>query len=170
MKKWMLLLLLPLLLLFGCSDQEDAQEGTQFWYLNSTYQYGTEASMFACEYRSIDNADLLPALANYLSGPTHTDKISPFPKDTAVLSCNTDNGILSVTLSREFLQASPAQISCASICLAKTGTALTGCATVQIFTEDNPDTAYLQLDHGDYMLYDDVITDVVNTPENEVTQ
>ena len=168
MKKLILLLLFPLLLLCGCSEDEVKEGGTAFWYLRNNYQYGTQASMFDAAHVNTDGLNIPDTLALYLKGSSDQDLKSPFPDGTTLVAYKEDNDTVTVTLNMAFADGSPAQVSCSAICLIKTLSGITDCSTLLICLENAPDSVYLQLTADDYALFDDVITDVVTSPDSEV--
>lgn len=168
MKKCIIPLLVFLLLLCGCSQKAKTNTGTAFWYLRGNYQYGPEISMFACEYVNTDGLDTEAALKQYLEGPADAELRSPFHAGTVLVGYLEEEGAAKVTLSQEFASGNESDTHCAAICLAKTLNGFTGCEDLQIFLADAPDTVFLQLTPQDFALYDEVITDMVETPENEV--
>lgn len=168
MKKLMILLLLfPLLA--ACAGEKVTDGGTELWYLRSTYHYGTEASMFACEYTETVVTDPISALTSYFKGPRDHTLRNPFPENTALVRYETRDGTAAVTVSDAFAQGSPADIQCAAVCLAKTVAGISQCDTVSIYLESEPKNLYMCLSAADFSTTDNVITDVVTTPENEVT-
>lgn len=166
--------LIPLLLLFillcGCTEQAQPASDAEFWYLRSDYQYGPKASMFVPVAPSANMDDVASALTVYLQGPAAPELRSPFPANTQLVSYYAEDGIASVTVTDAFANAAPAAVNCAAICLTNTVISLSECHTVRIYTESTPQVPYLQLTAQDFAVYDDIITDVITSPESEVPQ
>ena len=135
MKKLLLSMLL-LLLLAGCSRSADT-ELVRFYYEAQTQDGFSETGCLDYEEYSLSEAEKNPEglLAAYWKGPQSDRLVSPFPEELTLLSCETkDTGILLV-VEDSFSAYSDFQKQLVMACLTKTLEEYGGFQTVTVKTK-----------------------------------
>ena len=134
----MLAAVLMLLLFAGCTAREiDAPAPVQpfrFYYQAVETDYSSPEGLIAPEVRDLGAASLtdLELFRLYLMGPEREGLVSPFPKDTEMLSVRRSGSVLYLRLSQAYSAQSGVYQSISDACLAKTGLELEGIRQVRI--------------------------------------
>ncbi len=135
MKRWIPFLICCTLILslYGCDRSVSSQSHVRFYY-RSEDPVGT---LITCEERTDlpKNAELTDLLQIYLQGPQNTSLVTPFKRNTTLVSVTQEGAKLYVTLSREHARLSGQDLIIACGCFATTCFALTDAASVTIRTE-----------------------------------
>jgi len=168
MKQIIALCLFVLLLLFGCSSENDGQSVT-FYYPRVTYTQNSDDSVVAAETREDINPGTLAQLLNqYLQGPKDPLLKNPFPKDTSILSVYIREDTVYVTVSDHLAQLNGVNLIIACTSLGKTAAHMYQTSDACIICE----TAQLDgknsiLISDSTILYLDTVTTETTTPVTE---
>lgn len=132
--KRMILLILAALLLCACSAPQDPGS---FYYRNDEIRYDGSNGVIASEVRDIAQlrADPDALWAAYFSGPEDADLVSPFPRDTQVISWKQDGGTLLLQMNHSFSELSGIDLTVACSCIARTAFDIIGVDAVQIYVD-----------------------------------
>jgi len=159
MKRFFSLLLAPLLLLslVGCGNTISDQ--TNFYYCNVNYQFGDNNSVIVSETRDITShkEDVPYLISLYLAGPSSKKLESPFPKNTKLISVETNSTGTTVELSNLERQLSDAEFILACACLTLSTMEFTYSEQVTIISGSKTIT----MDRNDLMLYDTITAETV---------
>lgn len=154
MKRLMCLILSLLLFAFsGCQRQDDPS--VCFYYLRSEYVYGVEDGVIASETRDIAMQDIGYLLELYLKGPQNETLVSPFPRNTRLISTHMQEGVLSLELSEEFTTLEDMDLTLAAGCIASTCFSLTDAQSVRITAVSSRDEISIVLSRDSLTLVDD---------------
>ena len=142
MKKACALFLCLALLLAGCGTRgqtDRIQSPYTYYYRTAQVDYAAEDGVIRGETREISGheGDLTWILEDYFRGPESEDLVSPFPKDLALLDCQTKEGAVLLKLSEEFSNLSGIELSVAAACIART-----------LFGTEEVDSVSLTVDGG----------------------
>ena len=134
------LLLIWLLPLIACSNQDNIHVPVKYYYLRNEVLFNTQDGVICHEVReSKENESNFPQLLrDYLTGPLTNECRSPFPKDIALVSLRTDESMLIITLSDNFADLTGLDLTLACVCLAMTAIEITDAQSVSIQTENVP--------------------------------
>ena len=136
MKKQLCLLLILLLLLplMGCSSGEN--NSVPFYYCRKpeAYQYFAEDGVIHAEYRDLlgHRNDLGYMVSLYLAGPLEEGLISPFPKTARLLSFHQESASIRIELSDMGRSLTDPEFTLACACLTLTCLDFTHCNEVII--------------------------------------
>lgn len=129
MKRMTLPLLLLCLLLWGCGSS--GKESIEFYYLRTSYVYGSEDGVIAAETRE-HSGSLEYLLSLYLRGPLDDGLKSPFPAGCEILEIRQERRSLRLTLDQSLGQLKDLDRTLACACLARTCFGLTDVQEVRI--------------------------------------
>jgi hypothetical protein len=133
--KRVLTVLLAVLLLSGCSDQEHPPQIT-FYYPRGTFGQYSEDSVIASEIRENAGAfATLDILNLYLEGPMDPLLINPFPEDIRVLTVRVMEDTVYVVVTDELSQLSGVALVLACTALGKTASAMAQTGNAEIRCE-----------------------------------
>ena len=155
MKRFAAILLIFALLLSGCSVfGSRIKEPVTFYYVQSSYQYGSDSPVIVTETREASGRmhDLPYLIRLYLTGPLEDDRESPFPRSVTLVSVGRTEDTVEITLSDSAGSLSDAQYSLACACLSLTCINITGAENVRISSADRSIT----LSASDLMLTDQI--------------
>ena len=109
-----------------------------FYYSYNEMSFGSDDQAIGYEERIIhaDSLDYDVIMAEYLEGPQSADLKSPFPKDTEIISIIVDQQIAYIVMSDNFSDLTGIELTLACACISLTTEKITGCAQVQISTEN----------------------------------
>lgn len=126
--------LILLLSLCGCLSQEALQAPVEFFYLRTSFAYGTNDGVITSELRESAGHmnDLRYMLLLYLQGPLDTNLSSPFPAGCRIIDIEESGDELTITLNANFTALQDMDLSLACVCLARTCMSLTDVQTVHI--------------------------------------
>lgn len=119
----LLLILLCCLTTVGCSFPGSANEDTVlFYYPRSEFRYGDPDGVLLCEQRNMPGhgKDLTYIISMYLLGPETEALTLPFPAHTRLLTLDSKENTLVITLSDTQDSFADVQYTLACACLAKT--------------------------------------------------
>ena len=164
-----LLLLLACVFLPGCQAQEvlapNQPDNIYFYYMRQPLGYGEENGVIGAQ--SVDlrgwDVDYLQLMRLYLNEPTEAGLRMPIPGDVSVLSVTVDNGVATVTMSRNFSQLSGYNLTIAACCITKTLCQFEDIQTVRLRAQ-NAQLAgdeYLELSEDSAVLTDSGIDEAV---------
>ncbi len=131
------LVLALLLSLAGCAGGQP-QVPANFYYRRAQTAYTGPDGVIAPEVREIRGMeqDLDALLDAYFSGPEDASMLSPFPRESQVLSWQSSEDALLLTMNEAFCALSGIELSIACACIAKTMLELTDAALVQFQAEE----------------------------------
>lgn len=129
MKRMTLLLLILCLLLCGCGSS--GKESVEFFYLRTSYVYGSEDGVIAAETRE-HSGSLEYLLSLYLRGPLDDGLKSPFPVGCEILEVRQESKSLQLTLDQSLSRLKDLDRTLACACLAKTCFGLTDAQEIRI--------------------------------------
>lgn len=160
MKKWLPILLILLLILPGCSSEEE--NTVQFYYLRKEVTFGSQDSVIAAETREIheENPDLKYLLTLYLKGPLDETLEMPVGRNVRVTNLSQDGDSLTVSFSSELSYLDDIDLTIACACISQTCFALTD---VQILRIEAPAVEYgtpilFTIHRDSFLLFDDTTT------------
>jgi hypothetical protein len=167
--KRILSLLLALLLiasLWGCTRQEDPDKPITFYYSRAEYVYGNEGSVMGAEEREWNGQsdDLKGILTLYLNGPLNETLQSPFPSGTALVEIIVIDRQLIISLNNKLSLLSGIDLTLACACLSKTCFQLTDAEQITIKspeTEAHP-AVYVTLSRNS-IAFSDTVTQAKTT-------
>lgn len=144
MKRLIIMLLIPLLLLSGCTlPDRSIKDPVEFYYLRSCSSSDDYKDYFAegaivAESREASGHrdDLYYLISMYLRGPLSPQMESPFPSGSAVTKVWQEGDTLYVNLNAAAANAEDLQLTLVWACLAKTCMALTDAATIHLESRD----------------------------------
>lgn len=154
----LLMALMLLFLLIGCSQTETAVEGSvKFYYRAAEVTFGTENGVITSEIRDINTDDMESVLHAYLKGPKNEKLISPFPENLTVESFDSGPARTSITLSAHIADLKDGELTIACACIAKTVFELTGTRSVEIKSDSGliGGMQSVILMRNDLIVYDD---------------
>ena len=161
-----LLALICLICLWGCSDTHDAKTAN-FYYVRESYIYGQEDGVMAAESRSIEGlTNVQDILVEYLKGPQDLSLVSPFPADIEIVDYLYQGETLHITLCAHIVTLTKAKQVLACACMARTAMELTGAKSVH-FQTDDADFARMDpivIDRESILLYDNYNTSAPTEP------
>lgn len=149
------------MLLSGCTLSTSSDAGTYQFYYQSVASANNiiASSVLASEKRKADLSEDTPIqdlVALYLEGPKSDKLLSPFPKDTIVLSCLNYNGDVTLELGGSYRNMDGVAKTIAQACLVNTISQLDGVQTVTVRNDGgtlaNVDSRALS--GGDFILVD----------------
>ena len=164
MKK-ILCLLLPAILLWGCTNIDSTPDNPiSFYYISQEVEYAPGSSLI--QELVVDGSEMgdsLDAILTvYLLGPGADSQLkSPFPSGTTLVGVSGTDDILYVTLSARFARLSGADLTAACACLAKT------CFSLQNVNRVRIETYEATLDGAEYieMTADSIVLSESGIPE-----
>lgn len=127
-----------LLILIGmasCNQKESFVEPVVFYYPRSEFGIGKDDSVISQEIREGTQLNVNKLLDSYFLGPLDAQLANPFPEGTRLISMNTEELTLYLTLSDEFASLAGIELTVACASIAKTCKELTGAETVVIRAE-----------------------------------
>lgn len=159
MRKWIALLLCTALLLSlpGCSAEGPAIE-RQFYYRRVSIDHESTESVIGSEARDISAySDISDILEAYLAGPDSQELISPFPRESRVLSWTLLNDSLILTMNEAFCALSGIELTIACTCIMRTMTGIQPVTSVQFQAEEGllGGEKLLTFSESSVTLYDD---------------
>ena len=117
-----LLLVLGLLIpVSGCSEETLQSPGT-FYYRSAQTAFDTPDGVVAPETRELAGMehDAAAILKAYFAGPEDPSLVSPFPRDTKMVSWEIRDGVFSLTMNDAFAGMTGVELTIACVCAAKT--------------------------------------------------
>lgn len=136
MKRILSLILVLLLIasLWGCTRQEDSDKPLTFYYSRVEYVYGNDGSVMGGEEREWNGKtdDLEGILTLYLNGPLDETLQSPFPAGTALVEIIVIDRQLIISLNNKLSLLSGIDLTLACACLSKTCFQLTDAEQIAI--------------------------------------
>ena len=154
MKRFICLMLALLLLLLcgGCADS--LSKDATFYYCTADYQFGKDTPVILGESRDISGheGELSYLVALYLAGPSGKKLVSPFPKNTKLVSVQTEDDHVTIELSYLGRQITDSRFVLACACLTLTTMDVTDAQSVTILSGERSIT----MDAKDLLLYDSV--------------
>lgn len=137
MKKAIPLLLCVLFLLTGCKQNENtAQDTVRFYYCKNSETFSVGESYIISEERAITENDLTELLGIYLKGPESTEYRTPFTNSLSVISCETVEDTVFLTLSNPIARLTGSKLTVACACISLTVLDYTQAETVVIRAQD----------------------------------
>lgn len=132
------ILIISLMLTLCACDFFNAglKEPVTFYYQRTDYQYGVESGVIASEEREASGhtGDLSFLITLYLAGPLDEELVSPFPRNTQLLSVQKNQDTIRVELSDIGDRITDSQYSLACGCLTLTCLNLTESTNVTIIS------------------------------------
>ena len=174
MKRLIIMLLIPLLLLSGCSfPDQGIKDPVEFYYLRSCNGsedfkiYFAEGAIVAeSREASGHKDDLYYLISMYLRGPLSPQMESPFPSGAAVTKVWQEGDHLYVNLNAASANAEDLQLTLVWACLAKTCMALTDAATIHLESRDiGGKTLFQQTVTKDSLIWDEPFPSAADTAE-----
>lgn len=164
--KRLLLLSLAVLVLVGCSQENDPGK-MRFSYPRAEFSYNRADSVIVSEFREVDRSLSVGALLSmYLEGPMDSTLVNPFPQGLSIQSVWNDGHTLFITVSDHMATLSGAPLILACSCLGRTAMDISGAASADIRCES------LLLDgkksitvNADTVIYTDTIVSYENETE-----
>ena len=151
MRRFLCMILFFALILGGCSGKESAS----FYYCRNDYIYNSADGVITSEKRDItghaDDLGLLVSL--YLMGPLEKNLHSPFPAETKLISVDTSDTTLVLTISDVGYALSESEYTLACTCLALTCLEFTQSSTVTIVSGEKS----ISIDPAQLTLYDSAL-------------
>ncbi len=138
-KVW--LLLLPLLLLCGCSHKSE-EGGVSFYYLAAEVEIGSTSELFQTELRQMDETrPWKERVQLYLTGPVDENLRNPFPRNVTVRSATLreKEQVLELTLSQEYAQLTGIGRTLANACLTLTLTEYASVERIELHCDNGED-------------------------------
>ena len=131
----LLLSIAVILSLTGCRSD---LKPVDFYYPRQTdsIQFGVPDGLISSDPREVagHTGDLRYLISLYLRGPLDSGLQSPFPEGTMLEDISTEDGVVTVSLSREFSQLSGMELTLACACLSSTCFGLTDAEFVTILS------------------------------------
>ena len=154
-------LILPLLLLCGCSSRDDqVQDPVTFYYLRSEVSYDAPDGVLVSETATATGhvGDLHYMLALYLAGPSNDQFTSPFPQDVRLKSVSSGDTVLTVELQGSFKAMEDLAVTKACACLAMTCFSMTDAGSISIRLLDPKENSEktVEIGRNDLILTDSV--------------
>ena len=174
MKRLIIMLLIPLLLLTGCTfTDQSIKDPVEFYYLrscrgNEDYKgYFAEGAIIPeTREASGHKDDLYYLLSMYLRGPLSSQMESPFPSRSAVTKVWQEGDTLYVSLNAATANAEDLQLTLVWACIAKTCMALTDATTVQLESRDiDGKMLFQQTVTEDVLIWDEPFPTAADTAE-----
>ena len=136
MRRFVALTLLCAVLLSGCSFLgSDSAQSYHFYYQSVASANNISSSVIQSEVRQIplsQQSSVTDLVEQYLAGPKSDTLLSPFPKDTTVVSCTDQGGALTIVLGGSYRTMDGIGRTIAQACLVKTLLQLDGIQTVTV--------------------------------------
>lgn len=124
------------LALLGCGS--DNSSNVLFYYCRSAdeFQYFKEDGVIAPEKRDLTghHNDLRYLVSLYLAGPLNEELITPFPKNTRLISVQVEENTVQIELSEQGSSLTDSAFSLACACLTLTCLDYTACTEVTIIS------------------------------------
>ena len=137
MKRFLLILLSVLLLLtmFGCTQEEALEKPVNFYYRRSNIEYKQEGGVIAAEQRESlgHETDVRYLLSEYLKGPASGGLQQVFPEGMTIVSMYYEDKNIKMTFSFHLAELTGMDLTIACACLTMTVMELTGAESVQIY-------------------------------------
>ena len=153
-----------LLSLSACSlSTSNSTDHVTFYYCRDEYAFGTTAGVMDSEQRYVSThaEDLEYLLSLYFVGPMDEDLISLFPDQTRLLSVESQNHHLLVTISDAAGIMDDSQFTLACACMTMTCLELADYETVEIICGERTVT----MGRENLLLYDEIVTEQPTTEE-----
>ena len=133
--KRIIVIVLCIVLLCGCSVAKDIREPVSVYYRTSQISYGAEEGLIGSEKREFYNRrnELKRFLNEYLSGPNTQKLSSPFPVGASVLEVTESETNIKLMLNLPFLQLTASQLTLAYACISMTLFEVTDVQTVDLY-------------------------------------
>ena len=133
--KHIIVILLCIVLLCGCSAEKDLREPVSVYYRTSQITYGAEEGLIGTEKREFYNRrnELKKFLNEYLAGPITQKLSSPFPTGASVLEVTESDSNIKLMLNLPFLQMSASELTLAYACISRTLFEVTDVQTVDLY-------------------------------------
>lgn len=163
------LLVLVLLPLWGCAQQQTApllRSAFDYYYKTAEVGHESDDGVIRAESREIagHEGDLSWILTDYFSGPRSEDLVSPFPRDTELVSCEVDGGTAIIQLNKEFANLDGIELSVAASCIAATCFGAEGVEAVSISVPSGLLDGKLSINLSrDGLILRDASADMMNT-------
>ena len=135
-------IIIPLLLiaslLFCACGQKETQMQVHFYYCRKDIEYDQVNGAIGYELCSnpLDHSAYGKYFSNYLSGPKTKDLVSPFPAGTELISISVEQQTVHIVLNDSFAELTGIELSIACACISLTAKEMTGCANVEISTQN----------------------------------
>lgn len=138
MKRFLSMIFLCLLLLYGCGKQEkQLTKPANFYYIRNEFQYHETYGAIAPEVRESCNCgDLAQLVSTFISGPQSDDLRSPFPLGTRVIRVTSAEDTIYVEMNAVYATLTGYELTVANACLTKTLLDCTEASSVQISAEN----------------------------------
>ncbi len=117
-----LICILLVLFLFGCTNVDKFQTSVSFYYCVKDIDHKNGSSVFYAETRegAAFEDDLIGLLNVYFAGPENDDLYNPFPTGSSITASKREGNVLTLHLSEEFDKLSLNKLTLAIACLAQT--------------------------------------------------
>lgn len=169
MKRICLLLILllsaALLLFSGCGDRDapgaPMTHPVSFYYRTAVTDFAAEDGVIRAELRDLNPGLSLKELFEiYFQGPEREDLTAPFAKDCSLSDVYRSGNRLEIRLTRSALSTAAFDHSLSYACIARTGLALEGVASVHIYvrTPGGAKADEITLTESSLLLYDGGLT------------
>ena len=137
MKRWICLLLLAVLFLPGCEQQEEYLEPVNFYFVKSDVAYFMQEGVIAREVREAQGhrQDYEYLLKLYLAGPESSEVKRVFPKNVELVRLELVDGSAVVTLNDAVCRLTGLDLTIACACLTATICDIAGVSIVTIRAE-----------------------------------
>lgn len=137
MNRLICLMLLLVLLLPGCRQQEEYTEPVRFYFVRNQVTYFTSDGVITSEMREAQGHrnDFEYLLKIYLAGPENPELKRVFPKNIALVKLELNDGKALVVLSDAAARLTGLDLTIACACLTATVCELTGVISVTIRAE-----------------------------------
>ena len=140
MKRFLLILLSVLLLLtmFGCTQEEALEKPVNFYYRRSNIEYKQEGGVIAAEQRESlgHETDVRYLLSEYLKGPTSGGLQQVFPEGMTIVSMYYEDKNIKMTFSFHLAELTGMDLTIACACITMTCMELTDVTVVRIRAEN----------------------------------
>lgn len=136
MKSIIAAFLLIITVLSGCSsaNKEEYINPVNFYYLQPSITFDNSGNVITSEIRDYGNEDapLNVVISQYLTGPTNSDLVSPFPENIQLKSFLIDDEKVYITLSNQLTELDNYSQTIACACITKTILGITSAKSVEI--------------------------------------
>jgi hypothetical protein len=118
----LILCILLVLTLFGCTKPSNFKEPVTFYYCANTIDYQGKQDVFCEEHREVAGYtnDLVGLLNLYLRGSNCKDCYNPFPIGSSITGAKREGNVLTLHLNEHFGRLTLEKLSLAIACLAMT--------------------------------------------------
>ena len=142
----------------GCqNNKQDIMKPVHLYFCRTETEFQTADGLFAPEQREFTGWEnqIREFLNQYLSGPTSTDLVSPFPAGGWIVELSQNNSTVDILLSVNFTRLSPNELTTACACISLTVFELLEAETVNFrITSLDPEESSFTMSRNTLLLSD----------------